>query len=175
MKHSAIALLLIFNSCQQKESLQSHDIQVVNPNNVVIYNEHKFIFVGIFKEVPTLDKFNLIEWKEKKYFSDIIEVNHYSEDKKYRIMDSIQKNVSLDNFELRAQVERNINDPIKIEELSKNYPRITYRHVFEFKTYHEASEKLSQARINVSHSDGKIEPLTVELGSSKSESNEKKD
>ncbi len=167
MKYSAIAILLIFNSCQQKESLQTQDIQVVNPNNVIIYNEHKFIFVGIFKEEPTLDKFNLIEWKEKKYFSDIIEVNHYSEDKKYRIMDSIQKKISLDNFEFRAQVEKNINDPVKIDDLLKNYPKITDRHVFEFKTYHEASEKLSLARMNESQTDGKIKQVNIEFESPK--------
>lgn len=165
MKNSILVLLvlsLISTSCQKREEIKSSELPTSPKGNVVVFNDHRFVFVGIITKIPILDKFNLVEWKHKTYFSDIIEVNYYNEDKKYRILDSVQNGLTLRNDAFITQVQLNVHDPQRIGELSKNKPKMLDRIIFEYRTYHEASEKLYEGRLN-NQNYNEIVPQTIDL------------
>ena len=96
----------------------------------------------------TTSPINFVEWETHNYFTDIVEIKNFSEDKKYRLMDeaeSITRNqTEYKNSNFSTQVLMNVSDQNEIQKLMNNKVEIISRKCFAFDSYKQASEHRSE-------------------------------
>ncbi len=148
-----IGILIIFLvSCQSKNTSEENPEKVTSPGlpapvkSIIYHPKVNYVFVAILAEYPKLDEYNIVRWQDKRFFSNIIEVENINEDKEYKLMDSVQKSLSINNSDFISEVSKKVFESEKRAKLFKVYPKVAERMVIKFNTYHEASEKLERAR-----------------------------
>lgn len=139
-------------------------------NNVVSKNNlKKFVYVLIKIKTPKLDMYEFegvytvdeninrheeipartiysTKWEESVYSSDIIEIENYNEDEKYRMLDKAENNLSLQykldssNMNYRLEIDTRCKDDSERDKLKENQSQITNSEVYVFDSYAEASQ-----------------------------------
>lgn len=120
-------------------------------------NNKKFIYVVIeiskpilkgFKPTENLDGDCYVVFVNEKRFSEVIEIENYNEDEKYKVLDKVQKEILKGNLYINQKLygEAVVEYGYKAAEFLKNkdFPiKIINREVYDFNSYSEASKMLN--------------------------------
>lgn len=162
-----ITFIILYSNSSSNNSEDLYTPPVIDTTEVynTDYQEplkiKKFVYVVIKVEKPTFDVFQPISklnsigyyeasdpsysviYDNEVYYTDIIEVENYDEDEKYKIMDNA-KNKMKTQLELydstyRMNVMVKCKDEFKVEGFQKESSKITETQIYEFDSYSEAS------------------------------------
>lgn len=152
------------------ESSTSSDENNNLENNVVSKNNlKKFVYVLIKIKTPKLDMYEFegvytvdeninrheeipartiysTKWEESDYSTEILEIDDYNEDEKYRMLDNAENNISLQHnlsssdMNFRLEIDARCKDNAERERLKENKSQITNSKVYVFDSYAEASQ-----------------------------------
>lgn len=152
------------------ESPTSSDENSNLENNVASKNNlKKFVYVLIKIKTPKLDSYEFegvytideninrheeipartiysAKWEESVYSTDIMEIENYNEDEKYRMLDNAENNISLQHnlsssdMNFRLEIDARCKDNTERERLKENKSQITNSEVYVFDSYAEASQ-----------------------------------
>lgn len=138
----------------------SNRINRVDVNNIY---QKKFVYVVTKVEIPKLDVFESVAdydvntgrvyrspnlystvWKESVYTTDIIEIENYNEDEKFKLLDQteskIRDNFSYQDMNYQIEVDTKCTDYDKKSKLKENKSQIINSEVYVFDSYAEASK-----------------------------------
>jgi hypothetical protein len=97
------------------------------------------------EEIPARTIYST-KWEESVYSTDIIEIENYNEDEKYRMLDkaennlSLQHNLSSSDLNFRLEIDARCKDYTERDRLKENKSQITNSEVYVFDSYAEASQ-----------------------------------
>lgn len=153
-----IALYMIYNNNQKTNTTtpimiptpETTDIQYSNETSVT--KNKKFVYTKITLSVPEFIVVRLdlnynfsysVRWKDIVFLSDVIEVQDYNEDEKYKLLDQVERRLSLKidsyNINYRLSVMNDCKDEYRQKEFLENKTQIKDRQVLTFDSYSEAS------------------------------------
>lgn len=91
----------------------------------------------------SVQKFYSTEWDEIIYTTEIIEIDDYNEDEKFRILDNAESDINskMNVYDLNyiAEVTVGCNDSYEKDKLLKEKSKIIETNIYEFNSYSEAS------------------------------------
>jgi hypothetical protein len=97
------------------------------------------------EEIPARTIYST-KWEESDYSTDVMEIENYNEDEKYRMLDkaenniSLQHNLSSSDMNFRLEIDARCKDNAERERLKENKSQITNSEVYVFDSYAEASQ-----------------------------------
>ncbi len=133
------------------EELTNYQDHVKNKKFVYVYfkvqiPKFKYVQIGeidISNKYSTVEKFYSTDWEDKVFTTDIIEIDDYNEDEKYRILDNAESEIYLKmditDRNYYSEVNYNCKDTYEKDKLLKEKSKIIETNVYEFNSYSEAS------------------------------------
>jgi len=140
------------------ESVQDSPANNSESTNYNVANQSvtqkKFVYIILEADIPVLggyksesvgiDSFCYILYEKESYITDVIEVNNYNEDSKYRLLDEAEKKALDKNLYIGDNLYSNAVATYgykAAESLKDKKPmiKVTNREIFEFDSYSEAS------------------------------------